>query len=200
MKDSIREEALFKHGKIIELEKGEVLHTGHDICRTLGRVEKGKMRISRMLSSGKEIILKEFYPGEIFAELIVFTREKYPGWIIASEASTVVEVGLTKLLEYLREDESLISFVSGISEKMKHLTNTIEIISLKTVKQKIAFFMLSGNKDNVIKEKVSRIAVSLGCSREAVSRALTEMEERKMIVRGKGYIKIINYELLETFF
>jgi hypothetical protein len=46
----------------------------------------GRLRLSRVLSSGKEIVLKEFYPGEMFGELIVFTQGKYPGFALRAGA------------------------------------------------------------------------------------------------------------------
>jgi CRP/FNR family transcriptional regulator len=197
----IQKEALFKQGKYIELKKGEVLHNSHDTCLALGRVERGRLRLSRVLSSGKEIVLKEFYPGEVFGELLVFTQEKYPGWLIASESSLVVEVGFSRLLKYVENKKALISFISGISRKMTHLTNTIEIMSLKTVKQKIAFFLLSQGKAGVkFPLNVSHLAVRLGCSREALSRALTEMESERMIARERGFFRIAHEELLENLF
>ena len=207
MKNINREEALFKQGKYIKLEKGEVLHNSHETCKALGRVEKGKLRFSRILSSGKEIFLKEFQPGEMFAELIVFTGKKYPGWLIASEPTLIVEVKLSHLLEYLTEKEALVSYISGISRKMAHLSNTIEIMSMKTVKQKIAFFLLSNEKTeekistgSTVYINVTHLAGLLGCSREAASRALSEMESEKMIIRGRSSIQIIQKELLENLF
>lgn len=201
MNNLIREEALFKQGKYIELKKGEVLHNPHDTCRAIGKVERGRLRLSRVLSSGKEIILKEFYPGEMFAELLVFTQDKYPGWLIASESSLLVEVEFSHLLKYLENKKALISYISSISRKITHLTNTIEIMSLKTVKQKIAFFLLSqGDAGVKLHLNVSHLAVCLGCSREAVSRTLSEMESERMISRERRFFWITNEDLLEDLF
>ncbi len=203
MKELSFKDSLFNRGRKIKLEKGEVLHDSHEKCCAIGMVEKGKLRLSRVLSSGKEIFLKEFLPGELFGELIVFTEENYPGWLIASEPSTIREVGKSRLQNYLMNQDSLITYLSGISRKMTHLTDTIEIMSLKTVKQKIAFFLLSpdNNKsDNIHYFKISHLAIKLGCSREAVSRALSELENEKTIVKGKGFIRIRDLDLLEQLF
>jgi len=164
---------LFEDGRRIELSKGGILHDVHHECRALGKVVSGKLRLSRLLTSGREIILKEFGPGEIYAELIVFSGEKYPGWLIASEQTTVVEVGYANVLEHLQERDALIEFVTGISKKLTHLTNRIEIMSLKTVKQKVAFSLLSENSISL--PSITDWADYLGCSREALSRAVSEL-------------------------
>ncbi len=192
------ENNLFKLGKIKRLKKGEVLHNPTDKCVALGRVEGGNLKFSRILSNGKEIVIREFCPGELFAELIVFTGEYYPGWLIASEDSYVTEVPLPPLLEYLKESDSLISFISGISQKLSHLSKTIEILSLKTIRQKIAYTLLLHQRSEFeIPPNISEYAVRLGCSREAVSRALAEMESEKIIIRDDKDIKIAQLELLE---
>ena len=189
---------LFDHGRTIRLASGEVLHDVYDNCTELGMVVSGKLRLSRLLSSGCEIILKEFGPHEIYAELIVFTGEKYPGWLIAAEDSVVIEVEYSHVLKQLEDKESLLSFITGISQKMTHLTNKIEIMSLKTVQQKIAYCLLADGEMPLL--SVSRTADYLGCSRESLSRAYSELEKNDSIVRENGGVKILNRKQLEDLF
>lgn len=200
MDTHIWDDSLLKQGKYTTLKQGEVLHSSDDICRSLGRVEKGVIRISRILRSGKEVVLKELYPGEYFAELIVFSGEKYPGWLIASEDTVVVEVGLNILLNYLKNEDSIRLFLSGISQKVTELTNSIEILSLKTIKQKLAYLMLYN--ENRLKEPVniSLLSLKLGCSREALSRAISEMESNKMISKKDGCMRISDEGLIDNLF
>jgi len=198
MENSELSDELFKNGKVIKLQKGEVLHNDHDKCTSLGKVISGKLRLSRPLTSGREIILKEFGPEELFAELIVFSGENYPGWLIASESSTVTEVDYQHILEYLDDRDSMVTFICGISKKLNHLTNKIEIMSLKTVKQKIAFSLLTDSLQGAL--SVSKTADTLGCSREALSRALSELEQEGAIVRKDGELRITERRMLEVLF
>ncbi|MBI9108979.1 MAG: Crp/Fnr family transcriptional regulator [Spirochaetales bacterium] len=198
MADNWVSDELFKQGRIIELQKGEVLHSDYDKCSALGKVVSGKLRLSRPLSTGREIVLKEFLPEELFAELIVFTGENYPGWLIASEVSTVIEVDYQHVLDTLSSRDALVTFISGISKKMNHLRDKIEIISHKTVKQKIAFSLLTDGRLRL--PSITQNADYLGCSREALSRALSELEAAGVIVREKGAIRIKDRKSLEELF
>ncbi len=186
---------LFRQGRQIELARGDVLHDVHDECKALGKIIKGKLRLSRILSSGREITFKEFIPGEIYAELLVFTGEPYPGWLIASENSTVIEVEFSHVLELLGNSVALIEFMSGVSRKTNHLANKIEILSFKTVKQKIAFYLLTEN--NPVISSVSGLSDNLACSREALSRALSEMAGNGIITRDGKDIRIKDKTELE---
>jgi len=190
---------LFSQGEPLDLSKGEVLHRSDETCRAMGLVLSGEIRLSRVLSSGKEIFLKNFRVGDLFADLIVFTAEHYPGWLIASEPSRVVEVKRSRVLEFIGGSDALISYLFSVSQKMTHLSRTIEILSLKTVRQKIAFSLLNvkpGNQGMQI--NVTRFAEDLNCSREAVSRALTAMESEGLLKRKDGFLFIRDKVMLES--
>lgn len=197
-KDFSFSDELFNNGKIIKVVQGDVLHNEHHHCSALGKVLRGKLHLSRLLSSGREIIIKEFGPGEFFAELIVFNGDKFPGWLIASEDSEVIEVERSKVLEYLKDQESLISFITGVSRKMNHLTNKIEILSLKTVQQKVAYCLLVDGRLSI--SSITRTATQLGCSREALSRAVSELEQAKAVLRIGGRLIPKDTTYLESLF
>ncbi len=190
---------LFKHGERLDLGKGEVLHRSDENCRAMGMVLTGEIRLSRVLTTGKEIFLKDFRAGDIFAELIVFTEEYYPGWLIASKPSRVVEVKQAHVLEYFGGNDTLVSFLAGISRKMSHLSSTIEVLSLKTVRQKIAFSLLGEYiGDDGFHINVSRFAAGINCSREAVSRELSAMESEGLVGRNRGILVIRDEKRLES--
>ena len=197
-------ENLFSGGERIELRKGEILHRSDERCRAMGLVLSGEIRLSRVLSTGKEIFLKDFREGDLFAELIVFTAEYYPGWLIASEPSRVVEVKQADVLEYIGANELLISYLAGISRKMAHLSRSIEILSLKTVRQKIAFSLLNTEENTEkssgggIPVNVTRFASEINCSWEAVSRAFSAMEADGLVKRYLGFVVIPDKQRLES--
>ena len=187
---------LFSGGKAIELARGEMLHTPMETCKSLGLVQKGRLGLTRLLSSGKSILINDFNPGDLYAELIVFSGEKYPGWISAIEKTQVVELDLKSLLVLLKDSNTLFPFLAGISNKVINLTNTIEILCQKTVKQKISYYLLSISGEGVF-DSISGLASRLGCSREALSRALNELVKDKVISRGMNTISIADEAALE---
>lgn len=187
---------LFKSGKTIYLSSGEKLHSPMEKCTSLGFVKNGHLGLSRVLSSGKEILINSFVPGDLYAELIVFSGESYPGWLTALEDTTVIELDLKSLLHILQDQSILLSFLSGISQKVVSLANTIEILSQKTVKQKIAYYMLS-IADKKISESITSLAARLGCSREALSRALSDLESDGILQKQGAHIIILNELNLE---
>ena len=198
MDNFFQKETLFQSGKVVELDKGSVLHTPLETCSALGFVKSGKLRLTRILSSGKQVFLHDFNRGDIFAELIVFSGEKYPGWLIAEENSVIVELELDTLLKKLNENNFLISFFTEISMRVSNLTRTIEILSYKTIRQRVAYFLLSReNLSGTIPLNVTTLSDRLGCTREALSRALSQMVSDNMISRERNTYQIVQHSLLE---
>ncbi len=190
---------LFKNGLYTKLIQGDVIHSPRELCKYIGKVEEGSIRLCRILRSGKEIVIKEFHPGDIFADLMVFSGEKYPGWFIASEDSVISEVDLSSLLNYLNEEDCLLQFLTNVSYKVSGLTNTIEVLSLKTVRQKIAYMLLY-NSSKTESLTISTLASKIGSSREAVSRGISAMCRDNLISKEAGKVVIINQESLEDLF
>jgi CRP/FNR family transcriptional regulator, dissimilatory nitrate respiration regulator len=190
-------QSLFNDGKFIKLARGETLHTPMEPCKSLGLVQKGRLGLTRLLSSGKSILINDFNPGDLYAELIVFSGENYPGWISAIEKTQVVELDLKNLLVLLKDSNTLVSFLAGISNKVINLTNTIEILCQKTVRQKISYYLLSNSGEGV-SSSVSDLASRLGCSREALSRALSELVKDEVISRRRDTISIADETALEN--
>lgn len=200
MKKLTRDDSLFDNGIEKKYSKGDVIHTSEDICYSMGRVESGSVKISRVLPSGKEIVLKEISAGDSYAELIVFANTSYPGWIIAKEDTIVKEVSGKIILESLKNNENLELFLSGISHKMLVLTDKIELLSFKTLKQKL-IFLLTQNSTLTIKDvTISDLASILGCSREALSRSISDLVSLGVISHKDSEIRIINEEKLDEIF
>ena len=196
--DTHKLDNLFMNQKQIKLHKDDIFHDVHEKCRSLGKVISGRLRLSRILSSGREIILKEFLPGELIGELLMFTGNFYPGWLIATEETTIVEVPFSSVLDFLRESDSLISFMNSIALKNNHLVDKIEILSFKTVKEKIAFSLLLYGELKIT--SVKELADNIVCSREALSRTLSEMEKDELIMKKTDRILVADEFALEDLF
>lgn len=193
-------DSIFDMGIEKKYKKGEVIYTSQDKCHSMGRIETGSVKICRVLPSGKEIILKEIHKGENYAELIIFSDTTYPGWIIANEDVVIKEVSRNVLFKSLENKNNLELFLSGISHKMTTLTDKIELLSFKTVKQKLLYLVTKQNTLSMENINVSNLAVVIGCSREALSRAISSLVSGGIISYSENRIDILNEDLLDRIF
>ncbi len=213
-------EKVRKRGRVIELDTHAVLHTPHDSCKNVSFVLAGRLAISRILPSGKEYVIRTLSEGDSFGEMVAFSRDAaYPGWIIAASSCTVLEIENTLLLECMGDREFLQAFLEELSRHTLHLLQRLEFLNLKTIRQKIAGYLLSrldtvyGAAPNdwdgayplskIPKEPMvaavpkAQLAKLLGNSREAVSRELARLEKEGVLERKGRNVNILNVHRLE---
>ncbi len=196
-------ELLRKQGKVSTLVKEAVVHTQMEKCSSVGFILKGTLRMTKVFSSGKEFVIRNLSSGEMFGELVCFAGNNYPCWIVATEDSTIFEIPRESMLTLLQDKDFLRAFMKSISKKSLHLNNTIELLSLKKVNQKIAYNLLSrseekGSRVFELDVTITGLAVQVGSTREAVSRSFSELESLGCIKRDGTNIEIVNHEDLEN--
>ncbi|NLA23985.1 MAG: winged helix-turn-helix domain-containing protein [Bacteroidales bacterium] len=88
-----------------------------------------------------------------------------------------------------------------VSEKAQFLTGRIQFLSLKTIKEKIASYLISKKPTDSLTVELdksqSNLAVFFGVTRPALSRALKQMEDEGLIKVKNKFIDIIDINLLK---
>ena len=195
--------SLQSQGRVRKFKKEDIVYTPLDKCVSVGFILQGSFRMTKFFSSGRELVIQCLPPGEMFGELICFTSNNYPCWIVSSDNSAIFELPIESLFRLIKDRTFLFAFMSDIAKKSLHLNNKIEILSLKKVNQKIAYFILSqieniNTSSLTLNMSISELAVHLGSSREAVSRSFSELESRGYITKQINQINIIDIKELEN--
>lgn len=164
--------------KNIYVNKEQVIFSPMDKCNSIGVILSGSINMMKLLSNGKELRIDKLIAGSCFGELICFSNSYYPAWIKANEPSLIKIIPKKNLLELLKNRNFLMSFMNMISRKSINLTHKVELLTLKRVDQKIAYYILNFGK---ISCSISKLAEFIGVSREATSRALSKMEKTNVI-------------------
>ncbi|WP_027185531.1 Crp/Fnr family transcriptional regulator [Desulfovibrio inopinatus] len=155
-------------------------------------VVTGKIRIFKTSFTGKEHIIHVFGPGEIFAEVAMFTDQKYPATAQALEDSTCLFFPRDAFRQLLAEHPDLALAMLGLmSVRLRQLTAKIEALSLKEAPARFAahlLLLLDEANHNVVQLDLSRthLAGYLGANPETLSRIIKKMTENGYIVaKGK---------------
>lgn len=184
------------------MEKDEILHTPHEACRSVGFILAGTLRMSRLFSSGREITFRILKSGEMYGELFAFAGHPYPCWVAASDAAQVFEVDAEHFTDLFRNPLFVTAFMADIAEKSRRLNQSIELLSLPRVAQRLAHYLLFGTAradeaGYTGAATVTALAERLACSREAVSREIGRLTSAG-ILEGQGAgLKILDRIALE---
>lgn len=163
--------------------KGEILANEGDLCNGIGMIIDGQLAMQKYTSSGDFATLELLGAGEIFGEYLIFGHKKtYPVTIEAVTNSKVIMIPREMLMTLLNQSPAIMqSFLTILSDRIQAETRRITLLSQKSLRQKIANYLLEllrdqlekeGESPKIIRKTVSTQAVELPVSKEVVSRLL----------------------------
>jgi CRP-like cAMP-binding protein len=191
------------HARIVEFGNGEIIMMEGDFNAPIFFVIEGTVRAFLTNPDGREQVLTYLQPGDGFNLPSAFS-------INHLSPASALAVGAIRILQISQEDfrylvENKPEFAGVImrdlSEKLIHLTNLVHDVSLRSVRSRLAKFLLiqSESRENPAnKWTQEEIASQLGTKREVFSRSLKEMIQEGLIKTERQKIIILDPEKLKT--
>lgn len=163
--------------------KGEVLFNEGDPCTGIGLIMEGQLAMQKYSSSGDFATIELLGPGDIFGEYMIFgTRKNYTVTIEAVTNSKIIFITREMLMSILAQSPGVMNnFLTILSDRIQAQNRRISLLSQKSLRQKIANYLLEllrdqlekeGESPKTIRKTVSTQAVELPVSKEVVSRLL----------------------------
>jgi CRP-like cAMP-binding protein len=174
--------------------RGEILFSEGDPCRGLFVVGRGKVRIYKVSSSGREQVLSMEGPGSSFAEVPVFDGGNYPASAAASEESELLFISRKDFQEFCREHpEVALKVIAVVGSRLRRLVGIIEDLSFTTIRQRLIALIVRLAQSSTqrcaegVRVELSKsqqdLAAELGTVRELVSRNLSRLQ-------AEGYVEV----------
>lgn len=164
--------------------KGEVIANEGDPCNGIGIIVDGQIALQKYASSGDFATLELLSAGDMFGEYLIFgTRKYYPTTIEAVTNSKIIFISREMLLTILQQDPGIMqNFLTVLSDRVVAQNRRISLLSQKSLRQKIASYLLELLREQREQEAadpsppsrtvVSTQAVELPVSKEVVARLL----------------------------
>ncbi|HHV45415.1 MAG TPA: Crp/Fnr family transcriptional regulator [Tissierellia bacterium] len=184
-------------------KKGEMVYFQGDREKKLYVIHKGRVKISRISSSGKEQVIRILGPGEFMGELSLFNDEPNANNAEVIEDATVCIIDGDKLKSLMAKYPSIaFKVLEELSLRLKRAENLIENLGIRDVESRIAekLLELADDEGNIILTmKKGDLASHLGMSQETLSRKLSYFQDEGWIeLKGHKKIKILDRENLES--
>lgn len=185
--------------------KGEIIENEGDICDGIGVLLQGKLALQKYTSSGDFATLGLMEEGEMYGEDLLFgTINQFSTTIEAVTNSKILYIPKSVLLPLLQKNYFLNqNFIRILSDKVCSQNDRISLLSQKTLRQKIAFYLLDTYKRQKkdydfasIKSnsQINELEVELPVSKEVISRLLAMPRpsfSRELInMERDGFIKV----------
>jgi len=182
-------------------EPGETIIFAGDPCQAAYFVAEGRVRAYRLSVEGREQVLALLTAGQAFNTVPPFL----PGGVNHANVEaltqvTVYVVARNDLVRLVGEcDELAVAILRDFASRLHHLTNLVEDLSLRTVRGRLARFLL----EQVDDEKASgrwtqdEIAARLGTVRDMVGRTLRAFAGAGLIQLDRQRIVLLDRDGLQ---
>ena len=201
--EDIMEKLLGKiHFQVRKFQKGEVMALAGDEVKSLFILLSGSARGEMINYSGKTIKIEDIEAPKPLASAFLFGKEnKYPVTVTANNKVSVLSIPVAEFLKLLQEDTHILkNYLNSISTRTQFLSQKIRFLSFKSIKEKVAHFLLqmSGDRYHSIELKHTQQQLSdlFGVTRPSLARVLGEMQEEGLIKIERKTVTLLDKEKL----
>lgn len=171
-----------------EYEKDQVIHFQNECCQNMDLILSGRVVVQNLDSEGNILTISIFQDGDVLgANLIFSSRNNYPMTVLAQSPVVILHLHQELILELCQMNRTfMIGLMKAISDKTLILTDKINAISMKTIRQCIIDFLRYESriqKSQVIQLSSSKkeLAQRFGIQRSSLSRELCKMRQDGLV-------------------
>jgi CRP-like cAMP-binding protein len=181
---------------------GETIILEGDPCRAAYFVAEGQVRVYRLSPAGREQVLVRLRPGQAFNTVPPFKPH-------GVNHATVQALTPVTLYAITCEDfhrlvgecpEVALAILRDFAGRLDHLTNLVEDLSLRTVRGRLAHFLLEQAEAGAVTQRWTQeeIAAHLGTVRDMVGRTLRAFADAGLVRMDRQRIVLLDREELEA--
>jgi CRP-like cAMP-binding protein len=165
-------------------------------------VLEGSVKGEMVDFSGKIIKIDDIRAPNPMASAFIFGKQnKFPVNVMANEKTKLLYIPKYDFMKMLQSDIRILqNFMNVISGHTQIIANKLKFLSFKTIKGKIAQYILSlaGPDRDLIELPMTQndLAEQFGVARPSLARALGEMAEEGMISVDRKMVKILDRKRL----
>jgi CRP-like cAMP-binding protein len=180
--------------------KGQVIFTEEDTGHYMYVVRSGRVKVSRWLPSGREVILALHPAGDCFGEMSLLDGQTVPAVVTAVVPTTILSLHRARFTELLAQPAFALALLRTLCGRFRDAWRQIEVLTHHHAEARIrmALHQLCENKGSATPAGVRiemplthrELASIAGVSRETVTRVLGSLGERGL-VRSEGRLLLV---------
>ncbi len=169
--------------------KKEILFTEGEQGRALYILAAGAVRLFKTTHDGREVVIKVVRPGEIFGEVILFEKDRYPVGAVALIASRLFLLPKRQFYRLLENVDFRNDFIGMLMKKQRYLAERISYLTTNDVEERFFIFLREqyGDREAIVPALSKKdMAGAIGTTPETYSRMLTRLsDEGRISLEGK---------------
>ncbi len=184
---------------------GSMIAQAGESVTSLMMVLEGRVKGEMVDFAGRVIKIEDIpAPGALASAFLFGSANRFPVNIISITDSVVLMIARNEFIKLLMLNNNiLLNFLNLISNRSQFLSEKIKLLSFKTIKGKMAHYILQKagpSNDNVVLDMTqTELAGFFGVARESIARTLHDLDSVGCIsARGK-HVRIIDRRKLASF-
>ena len=177
-------------------------YSGESVGKAMILLE-GKLQGEMIDFAGNSLKIEEMEPPQMVAAACLYGPQSvFPVNLSAVTKGKVLIIFKNDFTKLLSADQRVLSnYLNIISGKAQFLSRKITFLSFKTIKEKIAYYLLqnfkTGNQIITINQSQKGLAEMLGVARPSLARTISEMESDQLIKWERNQVEIVDLKSLQ---
>ena len=163
-------------------------------------IAEGRIKAIKHSTSGKDLIVAFFGPGEIFGEVAVFENKPYPASSQVVEKVHLIGFKRDDFLRFLTENPQVaLKIINMLSGRLREAQGRIRDLAGERVQQRLAriLLMLSAKLGKTLPFTREEVADMAGMTTETVIRQMANLKDRDIVSSTRGEITILDEQKLK---
>ena len=193
-----------KH-QIRHFRTGELLAQAGDPVDKAILLMEGRLQGEMVDFAGNSLKIEELDPPQMVAAAFLYgPKSKFPVFLNAKTDGMIMVIFKKEFTDMLSlESRVMVNYINIVSGKAQFLSGKITFLSLKTIKEKIAYYILQmmkngGNGYVAIDQTQTNLADLFGVTRPSLSRTIQSMEKQDIFTWSRDHIVIKDLRKLNS--
>jgi len=191
---------LFREVRHRQAPAGMIFHAPPEAGEVLYFLKRGRVRLYRMTSSGKKVILMDLTPPALFGSMALVGQEMSGEFAEAAEESLICSVGRHALERLLhRRPDVALRLLDLLGRRLYEVERRVEEMAALTARQRLAALLLrfaNAGMDAVSGFTQDELAEMSGTVRQTVARTLGRWRRDGVVAVRRRSIRILRHDLL----
>ena len=184
------------NGRTREFKKGETIIKPGDEIIFIPIVLKGSIRVIRQDLDGAEVFLYHLYPGQTCAMSLTCCQSGKKSMIraIAEDDTELLQIPVKLTEDWFKYPEWKAYISNNYNNRFAELMQVIDLITFQNMDKQLLHYLEERSKalnTRLLDITHQEIADELHAHREAISRLLRIMEQKKLVKLGRNSIEVL---------
>lgn len=189
--------------QLLHFEKGDRIANQGDTVKALYLLIKGSVKTEMTNDSGQMIGIEHIRAPRPLAPAFLFAESnRFPVDVTALESSVILQIPKEEVIRQLGANEHFMrGYLTFNSNRTQFLSEKLKLMSIKTIKGKLAYYLLNqtphGETSFVADRNQTELADYFAVARPSLARSMAELEDEGIIRHEKKTIFILNRQALQ---